>query len=109
MSSSSIIWIGMDVHKDTVILAVSADQQREAEIVQQQLTKGELEPRYGCGRGRSDQSRGGNKRASISPSERRAKKGRGEKKPKIYFPLRVFGSSKTPSNAERHFVPDVGA
>ena len=33
--SSSIIWIGMDVHKDTVMLAVYAADAREPEIVQQ--------------------------------------------------------------------------
>ena len=33
--SSSIIWIGMDVHKDTVMVAVYTDDAREPEIVQQ--------------------------------------------------------------------------
>jgi len=33
--SSSIIWIGMDVHKDTVMAAVYAGGAREAEVVQQ--------------------------------------------------------------------------
>ena len=35
MSSSRMIWIGMDVHKDTVMVAVFTDQDREAEIVKQ--------------------------------------------------------------------------
>jgi len=35
MPSTPIIWIGMDVHKDTVMLAVFEDGRREAEIVQQ--------------------------------------------------------------------------
>ena len=34
-SSTPIIWIGMDVHKDTVMVAVFEDRNREAEIVQQ--------------------------------------------------------------------------
>jgi transposase len=33
--SSSIIWIGMDVHKDTVMVAVFRGDAREAEVVQQ--------------------------------------------------------------------------
>ena len=33
--SSSIIWIGMHVHKDTVMVAVYTDDAREPEIVQQ--------------------------------------------------------------------------
>ena len=33
--SSSIIWIGMDVHKDTVMVAVFRGHAREAEVVQQ--------------------------------------------------------------------------
>ena len=33
--SSSIIWIGMDVHKDTVMVAVFQGHAREAEVVQQ--------------------------------------------------------------------------
>ncbi len=33
--SSSMIWIGMDVHKDTVMVAVYADEAKEPEIVQQ--------------------------------------------------------------------------
>lgn len=32
--SSSMIWIGMDVHKDTVMVAVYADEAKEPEIVQ---------------------------------------------------------------------------
>lgn len=35
MSSNSIIWIGMDVHKDTVMVAVFKDRRSEPEIVQQ--------------------------------------------------------------------------
>jgi transposase len=35
MSSTAIIWIGMDVHKDTVMVAVFEDRKRDAEIVQQ--------------------------------------------------------------------------
>lgn len=35
MSSTSIIWIGMDVHKDTVMVAVFEEGNREAEIVKQ--------------------------------------------------------------------------
>lgn len=35
MSSQSIIWIGMDVHKDTVMVAVYRGQGEEPEIVQQ--------------------------------------------------------------------------
>lgn len=35
MSSQSIIWIGMDVHKDTVMVAVYRDLEQEPEIVQQ--------------------------------------------------------------------------
>ena len=31
--SSSIIWIGMDMHKDTVMADVYADESREPEIV----------------------------------------------------------------------------
>lgn len=34
MSSSSMIWIGMDVHKDSVMVAVYADGAREPEVVQ---------------------------------------------------------------------------
>jgi hypothetical protein len=34
-SSTSIIWIGMDVHKDTVMVAVFRDQRSEPEVVQQ--------------------------------------------------------------------------
>ena len=34
-SSTPMIWIGMDVHKDTVMVAVFKDRNREAEIVQQ--------------------------------------------------------------------------
>ncbi len=33
--SSSIIWIGMDVHKDTLMVAVYRGDAREAEVVQQ--------------------------------------------------------------------------
>ena len=33
--SSSIIWIGMDVHKDTMMVAVYLNEAREPEIVQQ--------------------------------------------------------------------------
>jgi hypothetical protein len=33
--SSSMIWIGMDVHKDTVMVAVFQGHAREAEVVQQ--------------------------------------------------------------------------
>lgn len=35
LSSTPIIWIGMDVHKDTVMVAVFEGQSSEAEIVQQ--------------------------------------------------------------------------
>ena len=35
MSSTPIIWIGMDVHKDTVMVAVFEDRNPEAEIVKQ--------------------------------------------------------------------------
>lgn len=35
MSSTSIIWIGMDVHKDTVMVAVFEDRRSEPEVVQQ--------------------------------------------------------------------------
>ncbi|MFQ5520831.1 MAG: IS110 family transposase [Candidatus Methylomirabilia bacterium] len=35
MSSTSIIWIGMDVHKDTVMVAVFEDRKSEPEVVQQ--------------------------------------------------------------------------
>jgi transposase len=35
MSLTSIIWIGMDVHKDTVMVAVYRDLQQEPEIVQE--------------------------------------------------------------------------
>lgn len=35
MSSTSMIWIGMDVHKDTVMAAVFMDQKGEPEAVQQ--------------------------------------------------------------------------
>ena len=35
MSSTPIIWIGMDVHKDTVMVAVFKDRNREPEIVMQ--------------------------------------------------------------------------
>jgi transposase len=35
MSSTPIIWIGMDVHKDTVMVAVFEDQDSEAEVVKQ--------------------------------------------------------------------------
>ncbi len=35
MSSTSIIWIGMDVHKDTVMVAVFADRESAPEVVQQ--------------------------------------------------------------------------
>ena len=35
MPSNSIIWIGMDVHKDTVMVAVFEDGRSEAEVVQQ--------------------------------------------------------------------------
>jgi len=34
-SSTSIIWIGMDVHKDTVMVAVFRDRHSEPEVVQQ--------------------------------------------------------------------------
>lgn len=33
--SSPLIWIGMDVHKDTVMVAVFCGDAREAEVVQQ--------------------------------------------------------------------------
>ena len=33
--SSPIIWMGMDVHKDTVMVAVFEDESGEVEIVQQ--------------------------------------------------------------------------
>ena len=33
--STSMIWIGMDVHKDTVMVAVYLNEAREPEIVQQ--------------------------------------------------------------------------
>ena len=33
--SSPIIWIGMDIHKDTVMVAVFRGDAREAEVVQQ--------------------------------------------------------------------------
>ena len=36
--SSSIIWIGMDVHKDTVMVAVYVDGGQEPEVVQQLRT-----------------------------------------------------------------------
>lgn len=35
MSSTSIIWIGMDVHKDTVMVAVFKDRLSEPEVVHQ--------------------------------------------------------------------------
>lgn len=35
MSSTSIIWIGMDVHKDTVMVAVFKGRHNEPEVVQQ--------------------------------------------------------------------------
>ena len=34
MSSTSIIWIGMDVHKDTVMVAVFEERRSEPEVVQ---------------------------------------------------------------------------
>jgi hypothetical protein len=38
--SSSIVWIGMDVYKDTVTVAVYVDSAQEPEVVQQVATEG---------------------------------------------------------------------
>lgn len=35
VSSKSIIWIGMDMHKDTAMVALYRDLRQEAEVVQQ--------------------------------------------------------------------------
>lgn len=44
--SSSIIWIGMDVHKDTVMVAVYVDGGQEPEVVQQLPNEGRKMRRF---------------------------------------------------------------
>lgn len=53
--SSSIIWIGMDAHKDTVMVAVYVDGGQEPEVEEQLPNEGRKLRRSGHERGGHDQ------------------------------------------------------